>query len=106
MTTPKHTLIWLKSSKLKSNTQVLHFETQKPATLAGFLLVDQKCPICYNTLTKKQKEPTMKVKELIELLSKFNQESELRGSYNGGEYESVLDFLKVEEVDGKVWLLD
>ncbi len=48
----------------------------------------------------------MKVKELIELLSQFDGESELRGSYNGGEYESVLDFLKVEEVDGKVWLLD
>ena len=48
----------------------------------------------------------MKVKELIELLKQFDQESELRGSYNGGEYESVLDFLEVKEINGKVWWLD
>lgn len=48
----------------------------------------------------------MKVYELIELLSKFDGELELRGEYNGGEYESDLEFLVVEQVDGKVWLLD
>lgn len=48
----------------------------------------------------------MKVKELIELLSKFDGELELRGEYNGGEYESDLDYLEVKEVDGKVWWLD
>ena len=48
----------------------------------------------------------MKVKELIELLSQFDGESELRGSYNGGEYVSDLKFLEVE-VDGNVvWLYD
>ena len=87
---------------LKSNTQVLPFDN--PALCRVFL--DQNLPICYNLDIQSKKEDKMKVKELIELLSKFDQESELRGSYNGGEYESVLDFLKVEEVDGKVWLLD
>jgi hypothetical protein len=48
----------------------------------------------------------MKVKELIELLKQFDQESELRGSYNGGEYESILDLLEVEVCDGVVWLKD
>lgn len=48
----------------------------------------------------------MKVKELIELLKQFDQESELRGSYNGGEYESWFDMMEIKEIDGKVWLLD
>lgn len=49
----------------------------------------------------------MKIKDLIELLSKFDGEKELKGSYNGGEYESCLDLLKVvEDEKGVVWLLD
>jgi hypothetical protein len=33
---------------------------------------------------------------------------EVRGSYAGGEYESDLDFLNIEERDGDgvLWLLD
>ena len=48
----------------------------------------------------------MKVRELIEWLEGFDGDMELRGSYNGGEYESVLDLLEIEERDGVVWLLD
>ena len=49
----------------------------------------------------------MKVKELIEMLSKFDGEKELVMEQNGGEYVSCLDFLKVEEDDkGVVWLKD
>ena len=49
----------------------------------------------------------MKVKELIELLSKFDGEKELRSEQNGGEYWSDLEFLKVEEDEkGVVWLKD
>lgn len=48
----------------------------------------------------------MKVKELIELLSKFDGEMEVLMEQNGGEYVSDLEFMKVEEKDGKVWLLD
>lgn len=48
----------------------------------------------------------MKVKELIELLSKFDGESELRGSYNGGEYESDFELMNLEKREGEVWLLD
>ena len=48
----------------------------------------------------------MKVKDLIKLLEQFDQESEVKGSYNGGEYESVLDLLEVEVCDGVVWLKD
>lgn len=48
----------------------------------------------------------MKVRELIELLEGFDGDLELRGSYNGGEYESDLEFLVVEQVDGVLWLLD
>jgi len=49
----------------------------------------------------------MKVKELIELLSKFDGEKELMMSQNGGEYHSDLQFLKVgEDEKGQVWLLD
>jgi hypothetical protein len=48
----------------------------------------------------------MKVKDLIKLLEQFDQESGVKGSYNGGEYESVLDLLEVEVCDGVVWLKD
>jgi len=48
----------------------------------------------------------MKVKELIELLSKYDGNLELMMEQNGGEYESNLEFMVVEQVDGKVWLLD
>lgn len=49
----------------------------------------------------------MKVKDLIELLKDFDEESELMMSQNGGEYYSDLKFLKVEEDEkGRVWLLD
>jgi hypothetical protein len=48
----------------------------------------------------------MKVKELIELLSQFDGESELMMSQNGGEYHSGLEFLEVEVRDNVVWLMD
>ena len=48
----------------------------------------------------------MKVREFIEWLEGFDGELELRGSYNGGEYESDLELVEIEERDGKVWLLD
>ncbi len=48
----------------------------------------------------------MKVKELIKLLEQFDKEKELMSEQNGGEYWSDLKYLKVEERDGKVWLLD
>ena len=49
----------------------------------------------------------MKVKELIELLSKLDGENEVWMQVNGGEYHSSLDFLKVEEVDEDiVYLID
>jgi len=48
----------------------------------------------------------MKVKELIELLSQVDGELELMMEQNGGEYESDLEFMVVDQIDGKVWLLD
>jgi len=48
----------------------------------------------------------MKVKELIELLSKYDGNLELMMEQNGGEYESDLEFMVVDQIDGKVWLLD
>ena len=48
----------------------------------------------------------MQVRELIELLSQMDQEAQVMGSYNGGEYESDLDCLEVEVCDGVVWLKD
>lgn len=48
----------------------------------------------------------MKVKELIELLSKFDGELEVKMEQNGGEYVSDLDNMKVEEIGGELWLLD
>jgi hypothetical protein len=47
----------------------------------------------------------MLVRELIELLSQLDGESEIMVSQNGGEYES--DFSgEVEVVDGVVWFMD
>jgi hypothetical protein len=48
----------------------------------------------------------MKVKDLIKLLSEFDGELELRGSYNGGEYESDFELMNLEKREGEVWLLD
>jgi len=47
----------------------------------------------------------MKVKELIELLSKLDEESVIMLSSNGGEYEGEMSG-GVEVVDGGVWFLD
>ena len=48
----------------------------------------------------------MKVKELIELLSKLDGEKEVLMEQNGGEYISDLENMDICEMDGKVWLLD
>jgi hypothetical protein len=48
----------------------------------------------------------MKVKELIELLSKLDQDKEVMMEQNGGEYVSDLENMKVVEGDERVWLLD
>jgi len=48
----------------------------------------------------------MKVRELIEWLEGFDGELVVRGSYNGGEYESDLELLDIEKREGEVWLLD
>lgn len=48
----------------------------------------------------------MKVKELIELLSKLDQEKEVMMEQNGGEYVSDLENMKVQEWNGQVWLMD
>ena len=48
----------------------------------------------------------MKVRELIELLSEFDGELELNMEQNGGEYVSDLGNMKVEVIDGELWLLD
>lgn len=48
----------------------------------------------------------MKVSELIELLSKFDGELEIKCEYNGGEYVSDLDCLVIEEFEGEVLWLD
>jgi len=49
----------------------------------------------------------MQVRELIQILSQLDGESEVMGSYNGGEYESDLSMLEVEvDQDGVVWLRD
>jgi len=47
----------------------------------------------------------MKVKELIELLSQLDGESEIMLSQNGGEYEGEMSG-EIEVVDGVVWFLD
>ncbi len=48
----------------------------------------------------------MQVRELIELLSQFDPESQVLLSQAGGEYESDLSQLEVEVCDGVVWLRD
>ena len=48
----------------------------------------------------------MKVKELIELLSKLDQDKEVMMEQNGGEYVSDLSNMKVVEGDERVWLMD
>jgi hypothetical protein len=53
----------------------------------------------------KEKVKKMLVRELIELLSQLDGESEIMVSQNGGEYEG--DFSgEVEVVDGVVWFMD
>jgi hypothetical protein len=47
----------------------------------------------------------MKVKELIELLSKFDEELEVKMEQDG-YWISDLSFMKVEEKSGELWLLD
>ena len=48
----------------------------------------------------------MKVKDLIELLSKLDGEKEVMMEKNGGEYVSDLSNMKVVEGDERVWLMD
>jgi hypothetical protein len=48
----------------------------------------------------------MKVKDLIELLSKLDGEKEVMMEQNGGEYVSDLSNMKVVEGDERVWLMD
>lgn len=48
----------------------------------------------------------MKVRELIELLSKLDQDKEVMMEQNGGEYVSDLSNMKVVEGDERVWLMD
>ena len=53
----------------------------------------------------KEKVKKMLVRELIELLSQLDGESEIMVSQNGGEYDG--DFSgEVEVVDGVVWFMD
>ena len=48
----------------------------------------------------------MKVRELIELLSKLDQDKEVMMEQNGGEYVSDLSNMKVVEGEERVWLMD
>jgi hypothetical protein len=48
----------------------------------------------------------MKVKDLLELLSKVDGEKEVMMEQNGGEYVSDLENMKVVEGNERVWLLD
>lgn len=48
----------------------------------------------------------MLVRELIELLSKLDQDKEVMMEQNGGEYVSDLDNMKVVEGEERVWLMD
>ena len=48
----------------------------------------------------------MKVKELIELLSKFDGEKEVMMEQNGGEYVSDLENMKIVDGVDTVWLMD
>jgi hypothetical protein len=47
----------------------------------------------------------MLVRELIELLSQLDGESQIMVSQNGGEYEGELSG-EVEVLDGQVWFMD
>ena len=47
----------------------------------------------------------MLVRELIELLSQLDGESEIMVSQNGGEYQGEMSG-EIEVVDGVVWFLD
>ena len=47
----------------------------------------------------------MLVRELIELLSQLDGESQIMVSQNGGEYEGEMSG-EIEVVDGVVWFLD
>ena len=48
----------------------------------------------------------MKVKDLIELLSKLDQDKEVMMEMNGGEYVSDMENMGVAEGDEVVWLLN
>ena len=48
----------------------------------------------------------MKVRDLIELLSKLDQDKEVMMEQNGGEYVSDLENMKIVEGDERVWLMD
>jgi hypothetical protein len=48
----------------------------------------------------------MKVRELIEWLEGFDGDKELMMEQNGGEYVSDLEFIDIQEKDGKVWIYD
>ena len=48
----------------------------------------------------------MKVRDLVELLSKLDQDKEVMMEQNGGEYVSDLSNMKVVEGDERVWLMD
>ena len=48
----------------------------------------------------------MKVKELIEMLSKLDGEKEVMMEQNGGEYVSDLENMKIVEGEERVWLMD
>lgn len=48
----------------------------------------------------------MKVKDLIELLSKLDGEKDIMMEMNGGEYVSDMENMGVSEGDDVVWLLN
>jgi len=68
------------------------------------ILVDQKCPFCYNTHIDK-KESEMTVADLIALLQQLPQDAEVWLSQNGGEYEGDMSG-DIEVTDGRVTFLD
>jgi hypothetical protein len=68
------------------------------------ILVDQNCPICYNTHIDK-KEAEMTVADLIALLQQLPQDAEVWLSQNGGEYLGDMSG-DIEVTDGRVTFLD
>jgi hypothetical protein len=48
----------------------------------------------------------MLVRELIERLQQFDGELEILAHYNGGEYESDLEYLGLDEEDGTLHFRD